>query len=183
MFGQNQLRLVDILIKRITKGTAAKWKTSKHLADITLSHDWLSISLSSLVNIRQDTRKAYFDLKKNDKKEWRTWVEDAAKEAEANNDLTESRWLHQLLHREKEHDRTLWLARLKGTGTKLGEKRVVVEKAQLDAWGNVLESPDGPPLTTLTEVTEKDKLEKACMEEVSQRSRISEKSPPIQPHL
>eukprot|EP00957_Ditylum_brightwellii_P184925 14084159-Ditylum_brightwellii.AAC.1 len=151
MFGQNQLRRVDILIKRMTKGTAAKWKTLKHLADITLSYNWHSLPLSSLVNIPGDSRKAYFDLKKNDKKEQRTWIEDAAKEAEANNYLAESRWLHQLLHREKERDRTLQLARMKGTGIKLGVKRVVVEKAQLDALGNVLESPDDSPLPTLTE--------------------------------
>eukprot|EP00957_Ditylum_brightwellii_P125373 9555430-Ditylum_brightwellii.AAC.1 len=75
------------------------------------------------------------------------------------------------------------LRMLKGTGIKSGVKRVVVEKAQLDALGNDLESPDGALLTTLTEVTGKGKLEKVCMEQVSQHSHMSEKSPSMQPPL
>eukprot|EP00957_Ditylum_brightwellii_P061666 4679435-Ditylum_brightwellii.AAC.1 len=58
-----------------------------------------------------------------------------------------------------------------------------MEKAQLDAMGNDMESPDGAPITTLTEVTEKDKLEKAYMKEVSQHSHMSEMSTPMQPPL
>eukprot|EP00957_Ditylum_brightwellii_P168097 12797200-Ditylum_brightwellii.AAC.1 len=43
------------------------------------------------------------------------------------------------------------------------EKNNVTEPSGL--LGSKGQSLDGSPLTTLTEVTEKDKLEKACMEE------------------
>eukprot|EP00957_Ditylum_brightwellii_P004313 327351-Ditylum_brightwellii.AAC.1 len=158
------LRLLDILIKRITEGTWTKWKTITHLAEITTSKSWLHLPLSSLRLIRHDTNKEYFAIKKNDKKHQRTWAEDAAKAATANNDLEEARHLHQMLHHEMEQERNLCLSRLKGSNKKTGVTKLVVEQPCLDAAGAPMINPDSKPVIVSKEVTEKKDLEKASMD-------------------
>jgi hypothetical protein len=173
------VRVIDLLIKRRTTESKIKWKTITKLAKKVGKEVYTEYSIDRLWTERREQRKKYYDLKNKSGKLRSTFIEEKAKEAEAKGDKDEAQRLHNMLSNEKKRERAAQLRRVKAQELRTGVRSVKKARLVFDPGGNQVLDNDGNPLYILEEITEKSKLEEACMEEVGQRSRMSEDSPPM----
>eukprot|EP00957_Ditylum_brightwellii_P159121 12110166-Ditylum_brightwellii.AAC.1 len=81
--------------------------------------------------------------------------------------------------KDSEREQAERLNRINAQESKTGVRSVKKVRITFDPGDNPVHDKEGKIVTTTEEITEQRKLERACMEEVASRSRLSEELPPM----
>eukprot|EP00957_Ditylum_brightwellii_P154399 11749351-Ditylum_brightwellii.AAC.1 len=123
--------------------------------------------------------RKYYQLKKKCGPMRSTLFEERIKALELEGEVEEAKKLHKMLANEKERECAARLRSLKEKENRAGVRSVQKEITTKRTDGTVICNSNGKSLVEIVEISEQKELERACIEEVNRRSRISEETPPM----
>ena len=174
-----KIRLIDNIISRQEGKKSVKWRTvvnlSKHLNERAL----FDMNNNQLLCQRREARKTFYRLKKTCGVARTTEFEEKAQDHKNRGEWEEAKLIHAKLTREKQREQAARLRQLKAKEDRGGVRSVLTEHKQVDNKGDLIIGADGKAVTITKEIHEQKELEQVCMKEVSNRSRMSEGTPPM----
>lgn len=172
------LRLADLILNR-RDGKQVKWRTITRLADRLGRQEWFTEPSDFIKEQRILIRREYYRLKKTTGKSYSTYLEEVIKENELDGDTKEVTRLHAALTHVKSRERAARLRALSEKASMRGISTVTVETLLLDENKQPVLSADGSPTTQPETFSSKADVERAIMNEIDGRSRMSQGSPPM----